>query len=67
MILSLIFFLVLFLGGIWLLGFAQTIPDFQGLVFIIGLLVISLSLGFLMRQRGSATRRDDNWSGNATE
>lgn len=67
MILSLIFFLILFLGGIWLMGFAQSVEDVQALVFIAGLLLVSLSLAFLMRQRGSATRRSDNWSGNATE
>jgi hypothetical protein len=66
-ILSLIFFLILFLGGIWLMGFAQSVEDVQALVFIAGLLLVSLSLAFLMRQRGSATRRSDNWSGNATE
>ena len=67
MILSFIFFLILFLGGIWLLGLAQTIEEFQAIVFIAGILIICLSLAFVMRQRGSATRRDDNWSGNATE
>lgn len=67
MILSFIFFLVLFLGGIWLLGLAQVLPEFQGVVFAAGILIICLSLAFVMRQRGSATRRDDNWSGNATE
>ncbi len=67
MILSFIFFLILFLGGIWLMGFAQSLEDFQAIVFVAGLLITSLSLAFVMRQRGSATRRDDNWSGNATE
>ncbi len=68
MILSFIFFfLVLFLGGIWLLGLAQVLPEFQGVVFAAGILIICLSLAYVMRQRGSATRRDDNWSGNATE
>lgn len=67
MILSFIFFLVLFIGGIWLIGLAQSLQDFQAIVFIAGVLIVSLSLAFVMRQRGSATRRDDNWSGNATE
>ena len=66
MILSFIFFLILFLGGIWLLGLAQTIEEFQAIVFVAGILIICLSLAFVMRQRGSATRRHDNWSGNAT-
>lgn len=67
MILSFIFFLVLFLGGIWLMALAQTLADFQMLVFIGGLLITSLSLAFVMRQRGSATRRKNNWSGTPTE
>jgi hypothetical protein len=67
-ILSLIFFLILFLGGIWLMGFAQSIADFQGLVFVAGLLIVSLSIAYLMRAgENDATRRSDNWSGNATE
>ncbi|MFT4158046.1 MAG: hypothetical protein QM630_09010 [Microbacterium sp.] len=68
MILSLIFFLVLFLGGIWLMGFAQSIADFQALVFVAGLLIVSFSVAFLMRAgKNDATRRSDNWSGKATE
>jgi len=66
-ILSFIFFMILFLGGIWLMGFAQSMEDFQAIVFVAGLLITSLSLAFMMRQRGSATRRKDNWSGNPTE
>ncbi|MDQ0728852.1 hypothetical protein [Microbacterium sp. W4I20] len=67
MILSFIFFLVLFLGGIWMMALAQSLEDFQAIVFIAGLLITSLSLAFVMRQRGSATRRHDNWSGSPTE
>lgn len=67
MILSFIFFLILFLGGIWVMAFAQSMEDYQAIVFIAGLLITSLSLAFVMRQRGSATRRKDNWSGSPTE
>ncbi|MEV4775468.1 hypothetical protein LTA6_002428 [Microbacterium sp. LTA6] len=67
MILSFIFFLILFLGGIWLMGLAQSLEDFQAIVFVAGLLIMCLSLAFMMRQRGSATRRSNNWSGNAAE
>lgn len=68
MILSLIFFLILFLGGIWLMGFAQSIADYPSLVFVAGLLIVSLSIAFLMRAgKNDATRRSDNWSGNPTE
>ncbi|WP_067201587.1 hypothetical protein [Microbacterium sp. XT11] len=67
MILSFLFFLVLFLGGIGVMGIAHELPDFQALVFCSGLLLVTLSLAFVMRQAGSATRRSNNWSGNATE
>jgi hypothetical protein len=67
-ILSFIFFLILFLGGIWVMALAQSLPtDYAAFVFIAGLLLTSLSLAFMMRQRGSATRRKDNWSGSPTE
>lgn len=67
MILSFLFFLVLFLGGIGVMGIAHELPDFQALVFCSGLLLVTLALAFVMRQAGSATRRSNNWSGNATE
>lgn len=68
MILSFIFFMILFLGGIWLFGIAQSLPEnIAPFVFSAGIILVSLSLAFVMRQRGSATRRSDNWSGNSTE
>ncbi|MBT2486887.1 MULTISPECIES: hypothetical protein [unclassified Microbacterium] len=67
MILSFLFFLVLFLGGIWVMALAQSLEDFQAIVFVAGLLVTMLSLAWVMRASGSATRRKDNWSGSATE
>jgi hypothetical protein len=66
-ILSFIFFMILFLGGIYLMGLAQSLEDFQAIVFVAGLLIVSLSLAFMMRQGGSATRRSNNWSGKAAE
>ncbi len=67
MILSFIFFLILFLGGIWIMAFAQSAEDFQAIIFVAGLLVTMLSLAFVMRERGTATRRTDNWSGPSTD
>jgi NADH:ubiquinone oxidoreductase subunit 6 (subunit J) len=66
-ILSFIFFMILFLGGIYLMGLAQSLEDFQAIVFTGGLLITMLSLAFMMRQGGTATRRSNNWSGNATD
>lgn len=67
MILSFIFFMILFLGGIWLMGIAQSLADYQAIVFTAGLLIMCLSLAFMMRQGGSATRRSNNWLGKPTE
>ncbi|MGC5221615.1 hypothetical protein ACPW96_03330 [Micromonospora sp. DT81.3] len=36
--------LILLLGGMWLVGFAFSLPALQGLVFIGGILAISLAL-----------------------
>jgi hypothetical protein len=66
-ILSFIFFLILFLGGMYLMGLAQTLEDFQAIVFVGGLLLSMLALAFVMREGGSATRRSNNWSGNPTD
>lgn len=63
MILSFIIFLVLFVGGMVLMGISHGLPDFQALVFCAGLLAFCLSMAWIMRQRGSATRRSNNWDG----
>ena len=68
MILSFLFFMIMFLGGFWLLGIAHEMPDtLAALTFVGGILLVSLALGFAMRQRGSATRRSENWTGSPTE
>ncbi|MFJ4045008.1 hypothetical protein ACIPV2_04585 [Microbacterium sp. NPDC089987] len=56
-----IVFLVLFLGGMWLLGAAWEMPAWQGVAFSAGIILVSLAMAWVMRQRGSATRRTDNW------
>ncbi|MBF4560981.1 hypothetical protein ITJ43_02415 [Microbacterium sp. VKM Ac-2870] len=38
-------YLVLFLGGIYVMGFAFNVAEFEGLVFIGGLLLTSLAVG----------------------
>jgi hypothetical protein len=55
-------FIIMFVGGIYLLGAAFSLTAFQALVFILGLLLVSAAMGLLMRQRGSATRRSNNGS-----
>ncbi|WP_259607930.1 MULTISPECIES: hypothetical protein [Microbacterium] len=57
-----IVFIILFLGGVFLTGFAHGLPAAQGVVFTAGILLVSLSLAWVMRQAGSATRRSDSWS-----
>jgi len=66
-ILSFLFFMILFIGGILLMGISFGLPAFQALAFCGGLLLVTLAMAFLFRQGGSATRRSNNWSGNATE
>ncbi|WP_298039873.1 hypothetical protein [uncultured Microbacterium sp.] len=63
MIFSFIIFLVLFLGGLLLMGYAFDIEGFEALMFCAGLTAVTLSMAWIMRERGSATRRADNWDG----
>ena len=56
-----IVFLVLFLGGMWLFGISWELPAGQGFAFSAGIILVSLAMAYVMRQRGSATRRTDNW------
>ncbi|MGX1791550.1 hypothetical protein ACWIDW_01170 [Microbacterium sp. NPDC055312] len=56
-----IVFLVLFMGGMWLLGAAWEMPAWQGVAFSAGIIMVSIAMAYVMRQRGSATRRSDNW------
>lgn len=67
MILSFLFFMILFLGGFWLMGISFELPDYNAFAFCGGLLLVTLALAFILRERGTATRRSKNWSGNATE
>ena len=67
MILSFLFFMILFIGGIWTMGISFGLPDFQALAFCGGLLLVTLAMAFLLRQGGTATRRSNNWSGKAAE
>ncbi|WP_226531613.1 hypothetical protein [Microbacterium paraoxydans] len=67
MILSFLFFMILFIGGILLMGISFGLPAFQALAFCGGLLLVTLAMAFMLRERGSATRRSNNWSGNPTE
>lgn len=57
-----IVYMVLFLGGFYLFGISWSLPTAQGVAFTGGILLVSLALAYVMRQRGSATRRVDNWN-----
>ncbi|GAA4480955.1 hypothetical protein [Microbacterium panaciterrae] len=61
MILHYIVFVILFLGGIIMLGIAPGLPAWQGPAFIAGLLLISLALAYMMREPGGATKRSRSW------
>lgn len=60
MIFSYAIFLVLFLGGMWMVGIAHQLPDYQSLVFVGGVLAFSAALAYVMRASGSATRRSND-------
>ena len=55
-----IVFLVLFLGGFFLFGISHELPTGQGFAFTGGILLVSLAMAYVMRQRGSPTTRTDN-------
>lgn len=57
-----IVFIVLFLGGFYLFSISWSLPTAQGVVFSAGIILVSLALAYVMRQRGSATRRTDSWN-----
>lgn len=64
MILSFIVFLVLFLGGIVLMGISFEVAGLEALVFCAGLTAVTLSMAWIMRaDRSGATRRSNNWDG----
>ena len=63
MILSFIIFLVLFVGGIWVMGISFEIAGIEALLFCAGLTMVCLSMAWIMRQGGGATRRSHNWDG----
>ena len=63
MILSFIVFLVLFVGGIVLMGLSFGIAGLEALLFCVGLLAVILAMAWMMREPGSATRRSNNWDG----
>ncbi|MEV8250593.1 hypothetical protein AB0O87_06690 [Microbacterium sp. NPDC076768] len=67
MILSFFFFMFLFLGGFWLMGISFGLPEFQALAFCGGLALVTLAMAFMLRERGTATRRTKNWAGKPTE
>lgn len=59
-----IVFIVLFLGGFYLFGISHSLPTGQGYAFTAGILLVSIAMAYVMRQRGSATKRTDNWNQN---
>lgn len=57
-----IVFMVLFLGGFYLFGISHELPTAQGLVFSAGIVLVSVALAWVLRERGTATRRTDSWN-----
>lgn len=61
MIFHYIVFVILFLGGLVLLGIASGLPSWQGPVFVAGIVLVSLAMAYMMREPGSATKRSRSW------
>lgn len=53
-----VIFLVLFIGGIVVLGLSHELPAWQGVVFAAGIISISVSLAVIFHAPGTATRHD---------
>jgi small neutral amino acid transporter SnatA (MarC family) len=51
-------FAVLFLGGLVMMGISFELPEWNALVFIGGILVVSFAMGMIMHARGNAHIRD---------
>jgi len=49
--------LILFIGGMFVLGISFSLPAFQALVFVAGILLVALGLAIPLHL-GSATRRN---------
>lgn len=58
-----IVFLVLFLGGIVLMGIAHELPAWQGAVFAGGILAVSLGMGLVIHSPSNETRRSAGLEG----
>ncbi len=58
-----IVFLVLFLGGIVLLGIAHELPAWQGAVFAGGILAVSLGMGLVIHSPSNAKYRQPGAEG----
>lgn len=56
-------FLVLFLGGIVMLGLATEMPAWQGAMFAGGILVVSLSMAIVIHSPSNDTRRSRGLEG----
>ena len=56
-------FLVLFLGGILMLGLATEMPAWQGAMFGGGILVVALSMAIVIHSPSNETRRSRGLDG----
>lgn len=62
MIVSFVIFMVLFLGGIYLMGISFELPEMQAVVFCVGMAAVTLAMAWMMREgKTGATRRSKSW------
>ncbi len=49
-------YVMLFLGGLVMMGIAHELPAWNGPVFVGGILAVSLAMGLVIHARGNAKR-----------
>ena len=52
-------YMILFVGGMWVMGLGLNAPAFQGVIFVLGILMISGALATPMIASGLEHRGDD--------
>ncbi len=51
-------YLVLFVGGLVMMGIAHELPAWNAVVFVGGILTVSLAMGLVIHARGNARHGD---------
>ena len=52
-------YLILFIGGMWVMGLGLNAPAFQGVIFVLGILMVSAALATPITASALEHRGDD--------